>query len=127
MDPKVARRVWRLAEPLLSPAFDEDCDDTIEVVRRDVEGGISLLWIAWDGREVVAAAVTVIIHSPRHKICAVSCAGGINTRLWDLFMPMVENYAKAEGCDLVRVMGRKGWARVLDGYRQPWIVLDKRI
>jgi len=89
--------------------------------------GAALLWLASEGARLVAAATTVISRTPRHKLCIVSCAGGEHSKLWDRFMPMVESYARAEGCDLVRAMGRKGWARVLQGYAQPWIVLDKRI
>lgn len=125
VDPKVVHRVWQLARPILEPAFDDSSDSTIEATEDDVLSGLSFLWIAWDGWKVVAAATTGLVTTPRHKICIVTSAGGINSMLWDQFMPMVEKYAKDEGCDLVRAMGRKGWAKMLSSYEQPWIVLDK--
>lgn len=109
----------------MQDAFDDSCDDTIESIAENVRAGTALLWLATDGPQIVAAATTVINTTPRHKVCIVHSAGGKHTGLWDQFMPMVERYAKAEGCARVRVAGREGWKRVLKGYSQPWIVLDK--
>ena len=46
-------------------------------------------------------------------------------RRWLPLLEGIENYAKAEGCRNVRIFGRKGWHRVLDGYRQTYAILDK--
>lgn len=123
----MARHVWKLAKPLLEPAFDEACDDTIVSIEENVIAGTALLWLASEGPKIIAAATTIVNKTPRHKVCIVHSAGGLHSRLWDQFMPMVENYARKEGCSRVRVAGREGWARVLMGYAQPWIVLDKVI
>jgi len=125
VNPKVVAKIWPLAKPLLEPAFDETSDSTIEATEADVMSAMALLWLAWDGKKLIAAATTAINKTPRHKTCIVTSAGGIHSKLWDQFMPMVEKYAKDEGCERVRAVGRKGWAGVLSGYKQPWIVLDK--
>jgi hypothetical protein len=39
----------------------------------------------------------------------------------------IEDYAKAEGCRCVRIIGRRGWARVLPGYEQTFAIIDKRL
>lgn len=127
VDPKLVHRVWKMVRPLLDLAFSDNSDSTIEATEADVLSGLSFLWIAWDGSKITAAITTALIQTPRHKICIVTSAGGVDRGLWEQFMPKVESYAKAEGCDLVRAMGRKGWARVLTDYEQPWIVLDKRV
>lgn len=126
VDPKVVAKIWPHVRPFLERAFDHSSDSTIEATEKDVLSGASFLWVAWDGK-IIAAATTVLLKTPRHKICLVTSAGGIGTKLWGQFMPMVEKYAVKEGCDLVRIVGRKGWVRVLRGYEQPWIVLEKRI
>lgn len=123
----MVHRIWPKVKPLLEPAFDEGCDATIEVTEADVLSGVAFLWVAWDGWQIVAAVTTALDKTPRHKMCVVTSAGGVGARLADQFMPMIEQYARAEACDLVRVMGRKGWAKILNGYEQPWIVLDKRL
>ena len=38
-----------------------------------------------------------------------------------------EDFAKAEGCAAMRVKGRRGWARVLKGYRVKSITLEKEL
>jgi hypothetical protein len=125
VDPKVVANIWPHAKPILEPAFDETSDSTIEATEADLMSGMALLWLAWDGKKLIAAATTAINKTPRHKVCIVTSAGGVNSKLWDQFMPMVEKYAKAEGCERVRIAGREGWKRVLSGYEQPWVVLDK--
>jgi hypothetical protein len=125
VDPKVVDRVWKLARPILEPAFSDNSDSTIEATEADVLSGISFLWVAWDGNKILAAATTVLVKTPRYKMCIVTSAGGVGSKLWNEFMPLVEQYARDEGCERVRAMGRQGWAKVLSGYEQPWIVLDK--
>lgn len=127
VDPKIAPRLWPHVRELLAAAFTKESDSTIEAVEADVRSGSALLWVAWDGWKVVAAATTTLLETPRHRLCLVTAAAGVHTKLWDQFMPMVERYARDEDCDTVRVAGRPGWARVLRGYRAPWVVLDKRI
>ena len=40
---------------------------------------------------------------------------------------LIEDFARAEGCALMRASGRAGWARLLRDYRQPYVVLEKEI
>ena len=35
--------------------------------------------------------------------------------------------ARREGCARVRIYGRKGWLRVLDGYAQKYVIMDKEL
>jgi hypothetical protein len=44
---------------------------------------------------------------------------------WLPLLEGIESYARASGCAAVRIMGRRGWARVLDGYRTKRIILEK--
>ena len=38
-------------------------------------------------------------------------------KLWLHLLDGIEAFARAEGCDAMRIIGRKGWARVLKDYR----------
>ena len=40
-------------------------------------------------------------------------------------MEGIEAYARREGCVCTGITGRKGWLRVLDGYRQKHLIMDK--
>lgn len=86
-----------------------------------------LLWVAWADGRVIAAVTTELVCVPRGKLCVITCGGGEAMRRWLKFLRQIERYAKAEGCNSLRVMGRKGWEKMLPGYVQPFIVLDKAL
>ena len=44
---------------------------------------------------------------------------------WLGLLGKIEEFARAEGCKSTRIMGRKGWARVLPSYQVKRIVLEK--
>ena len=123
--PVLVPRVWGYVRPRFAEVLrDYPSDTTIEVTEADVLSGLQLLWIAFD-HGIVAAATTAICITPARKFCSIPLAFGVNTRLWDQFIPMVEKYARDEGCVSLRICGRPGWKRVLKGFSEPWIVLDK--
>jgi hypothetical protein len=126
--PHLAHRIWPMVKRRLAEVFEEyDSDSSIEATEHDVVSGLQLLWLAMDGFEIVACATTALSQTPSKKLCTIVVASGVNTKLWDSFMPMVERYARAEGCSNLRLSGRDGWKRVLKDFRQPWIVLDKEL
>ncbi len=98
--------------------------------------------------EIVAAAVTELQQTERCKFCiVVACGGssheehqGVDARLrglcrerpggmarWLHLLTPIENWARAEGCDAMRIMGRRGWSRVLPAYRLTRVVLEKEL
>jgi len=54
-------------------------------------------------------------------------AGGELGELQGEMLPAVEEWAKAKGCAAVEIIGRRGWGRVLDDYREPHALLKKEI
>jgi hypothetical protein len=93
----------------------------------DVLNGDGLLWIAWNGRTVEAAATTSLIETDAEKVCVLTACGGENMRRWIDLLGQIEDYAKAEGCSRVRIFGRKGWVRVLERYRIRNVILEKEL
>ena len=73
----------------------------------------------------VAAAATVLINSESGKVCVITACGGSDMTRWLPLIDGVEAYAREEGCKCVRIYGRKGWLRVLDGYRTKHVIMDK--
>lgn len=65
-----------------------------------------------------SAVITEIVAYPLITILSVFAAGGTIKEIKDL-MPMIESYAKKNGCKRVRIEGRHGWVRWADelGYR----------
>jgi hypothetical protein len=93
----------------------------------DVLNGDGVLWIAWNGRGVEAAATTSLIETDTEKVCVLTACGGADMRRWIGLLGEIEDYAKAEGCSRVRIFGRKGWVRVLERYRIRNVILEKAL
>ncbi|UZE51913.1 hypothetical protein ONR75_15895 [Rhodopseudomonas sp. P2A-2r] len=95
----------------------------------DVEGSIlrggSLLWIAWNGKTIEAAASTEIMSIGARKVCVLVACGGRDRRRWLPMLRKLEIYAKAEGCSCVRIIGRRGWVRVLKSYAVKHVILER--
>jgi hypothetical protein len=85
------------------------------------------LWFAWNGNAIEAAATTVLINSDIGKVCIITACGGSGMKRWLPLLDGIEAYARDEGCTRVRIYGRKGWLRVLDGYREKHVIMDKEI
>src|SRR5262245_16139516 len=68
----------RLAEtlPLVAPFSrraderDDRCD--VSRIAQDLRDGTALLWLAWDGKAVCAAAVTQLNVANGHKFCTIT-------------------------------------------------------
>ena len=48
-------------------------------------------------------------------------------KLWLHLLDRHREFARAEGCDAMRIIGRKGWARVLKDYRAKRVILEKEL
>lgn len=126
--PARARELWPHIEGLLAQAFALGIgDDTLETAREDMFVGGSLLWIAWDDLTIVAACATKLLQVPTKKLCVITACAGKGLDEWIGFIADIETYAKDEHCDALRVMGRPGWRRMLPGYREPFITLEKTL
>ncbi len=127
VDPKRVHDIWPHVAPLIHGAVKRtNLSHTLDI-ELDVLCGRSLLWLAWDGRTVKAAATTALIKTDVEKVCVLTACGGGDMRLWLPLLRRIESYARDEGCACVRIHGRKGWARVLDGYRAQHVILRKEL
>jgi hypothetical protein len=96
-------------------------------VEQAVLSGRALLWLATDGATIHAAAVTELAASEWRKVCVIVACGGHDRARWLHLIGGIEEFARAEGCAAVRILGRKGWARVLPEYRMHRIVLERDV
>jgi hypothetical protein len=127
IDPARVRDFWPHASPLIRHAIERGGLSRFADVERDVLMGTALLWLAWDGRAIAAAAVTQIAATDRGKVCVLVACGGLHMRRWLPLLGAIEAYARTEGCELVRIFGRKGWARVLPEYEARRVILEKAV
>ena len=119
--------VWPRVAGLIEAAMRRGDLSSFAAVAAAVSAGRAQLWVACKSTEIEAAAVTELHQPQRRKYCVIVACGGAHRERWlDLLAP-IEDWARAEGCDAMRIMGRKGWARVLPDYKVNRIVLEKEI
>jgi hypothetical protein len=126
IDPEHVRSIWPLVAPLLRQAIAKTGLSAFATIEREILDGTSLLWIAWNDGGIEAAASTSLQQTDAGKVCVITACAGAEMTRWVPLIRDIEAYAQAEGCHCVRIFGRKGWARVLDGYKQTYAIIDKR-
>lgn len=125
-DPVWVDGIWPFAKPLIKSAIERTGLSDFDEIERDVLAGHQLLWVALSGA-IEAAATTKLVKVGSEKICILVACGGEQRKRWLPLFDRIENYARAEGCTRVRVYGRKGWERVLTGYRAENVILEKAL
>lgn len=127
VDPSLVAKVWPHARELVKSAIERTDLCNFADIEKEVLSGLQLLWLAWNGTAIEAAAVTQLVLIGGRKICIIVACGGRGRKRWLPLISGLEQFAKNEGCQSVRIIGRKGWQRVLENYRAKYVVLDKEI
>lgn len=100
---------------------------TFKSVETDILERRALLWLVWSDPKIEGAAVTQIDKTESSKVCTIVACGGDGFRSWVHLIGKLEDYARQQRCDLVRIVGRKGWQRVLKDYATAKVILERRI
>ncbi len=97
--------------------------------RADLTTAHKQLWGYQEGDAINGVAITQVYDTPRGKACEVVGACGTETARGqiDQIINEIEKWAADIGCTRMRVLGRKGWQRRLNGYEQTGIILEKEI
>lgn len=127
VDPERVHEIWPSVAPLLKQAIARTGLAVFAMIERDILEGSSLLWIVWNGESIEAAASTSLQQTDAGKVCVITACAGSGMTRWVSLTRGIEAYAQVEGCCCVRIFGRKGWSRVLDGYEQTYAIIDKRL
>lgn len=121
----MVRDVWPLARHLIKAAIDQTGLSDFATIESEVLCGKQLLWLACASQRVNAAATTRLVRVSGRKICELVACGGKDRARWLPLLDGIEDYARKEGCAEMRIYGRKGWERVLAGYRAQHVILGK--
>lgn len=122
VDPKDVAQIWPYAGGMIRAAIERTNLSDFADVERDVLAGDQLLWLVISDK-IEAAGTT---HLSR-GVCTITACGGHLMDRWVQLHAKIEKYAKDEGCHTVRLYGRKGWQRVLDGYKVEHVVMEKSL
>ena len=126
-DPARICEIWPHVRPLLERACRRTGLNAFADFEADILAGRSLVWLAWNGSTIEAAAATSLINSELGKVCVITLCAGRGMQRWLKLVERIEAYASDEGCARIRIFGRKGWLRVLGGYEARHVVMDKRL
>ena len=127
IDPRRIDEIWPHAKHLIRSAIDRTNLSSFDDIERDVLDGKQLLWLAWNGESIEAAATTQLVGTNCKPVCILTACAGKNRDRWLPLFGKIEKYAKDEDCSTMRIIGRRGWERVLDGYRVEYVVLEKAL
>lgn len=118
--------VWPRVSGLIYIAMKRGDLMAFAPVEQSLFNGMAQLWLAVENRnDIIAAAVTELHATEWRKVCVIVACSGKDMDRWIELIEEIEKFAKAESCSRVRIVGRKGWERVLPNYRTRRIVLDK--
>lgn len=122
VEPKEVHQIWPYAGGMIRAAIERTNLSDFADIERGVLAGNQLLWLAVSDH-IEAAATT---HLSR-DVCTLTACSGHQRERWLPLFKKIEQYAAAEGCKTMRIYGRKGWERVLDGYRAEYVILEKQL
>lgn len=108
--------VWPFVEDLVAKALDKGADGFFapEDIKASCEAADMQLWIGREGDEADVVGVTQILVYPRKKVLVWVIVSGRNRKLaarWWEAKPIVEAFARNQGCDAILGYGRRGWKR----------------
>jgi hypothetical protein len=118
---------WPCVRDMIRRAIERTGLGDFGLIERDVLSGRQLLWMAWNGETIEAAATTELGCLNDVKICFIRTCSGTNRKHWLHHIEQIEAYARAEGCAKMRITGRKGWEHELHGFRSKFAVMDKEL
>lgn len=124
VDPKNVHEIWPHARQLIKTAIEHTGLSEFQDIECDILSGDQLLWLAISDH-IEAAAATHLIKTSGKPVCILTACSGSQRERWLPLFAQIEKYARDEGCKCVRIYGRKGWERVLTGYRVEHVILEK--
>ena len=112
---ETVKYIWKDVERVLKRSVDTA---TGKVNLIDVLHGILndtyVLWVVFDGEEVIAAITTRIIEYPQRRSMALDWVGGSRMKEWqDMAIQKITDFAVLNDCQHLEGYGRKAWGRAL--------------
>ena len=121
---------WDLAQPFIERALREGMNEfSLKEIVLMLERQDAQLWLIGndDTYDVIGACVTQIQIGDGTKLLNIFLCAGEHFDLWEHHIEAVEEWGHSQGCDYVRIHGRRGWKKKLShrGYKEKYVVLAK--
>lgn len=130
VDPARVPEIWPHVGRLIEAAVVRGAISQFAEIERDILEGRMLLWVAWDGTKIVAAAVTQLSAAPDGRKTGTIVACGADGRALGKFIHLharLEQFFREEGCARVSILGRPGWKWFLPDYRIKAVIMEKAL
>ena len=127
--PKDVEVQWQHMLRLLAPAIARSGGRwTPNDVFNELEAGRLQCWVCIQDQLFYAVGVTQVVEYPGLKVLCFHWVGGVDQRLWlGLLVDTAAEFATAEGCTRMEMVGRKGWERMAAplGFRPVFVFFEK--
>ena len=101
-----------------------------EHIKKEILDNKMQLWILWDSetKEYYGVCVTEIIQRPLQRCLNIKIMTGRHREKWQHLIKHVEEFAWKNNCDLLELVARPGWKKVLKqyGYKESHVLLEKK-
>ena len=101
-----------------------------EHIKKDILDNKMQLWMLWDSetKEYYGVCVTEIIQRPLQRCLNIKIMTGRHRDKWEHLIKHVEEFAWHNNCDLLELVARPGWKKVLKqyGYKESHVLLEKK-
>ncbi len=91
---------------------------TLQSLLTDALSGATQLWCVWDGQSIKAVVGTSLGETPSGmKLATVDYLSGLQLARWVHLLDEIEEWARNNGCELIEMSARKGFAKHLPDYQ----------
>ena len=129
-------KVWGLIEKDIKMPYTIQVNSLIQnLFYRPQKDGKFQIWVLWDKskprpvEKYFGVVVTELIKRKLGKVCHIYIMTGRQRHKWQYLVKDIEQFAKDEGCQMMELIARPGWQKVLNnyGYQRTHVVLEKKI
>ena len=100
--------------------------------RQWIKEGKMQLWFLWDSEldiqdRLYGVVITEVIQRPLQRCLNIKIMTGKYREKWQHLIKHIEEFAWQNKCDLLELVARPGWKRVLKpfGYKESHVLLEK--
>jgi len=110
-------QLWDEIEPFITECLEKATDGEWhqDDIYKDLLEQRMLGWVVMDDKETIkCVVVTQIIQYPRKRTCQIFLCCGKDAKLWYDHIDSIKKYAKQQECQVLEIIGRPGWEKVLN-------------
>ena len=125
--------VWKQCEGMIADAMASSNNyANASHFKKWISEGKMQLWFLWDkeadiDQRLYGIVVTEVIQRPLQRCLNIKIMTGKHRDKWQHLIKHIEDFAWQNNCDLLELVARPGWKRVLKpfGFKESHVLLEK--